>query len=127
MTGTSDGNQKTSRRTQSIVWYALTALAIFAIISINTDKKIVGGSTDDGAVSMEHGLVGDMTPKKPKPIQQISILGERNSGTRWLYMYEFFVLDAIICYVVTFQLIHGIPHLDQSHVGECFNETLGVS
>jgi hypothetical protein len=90
MAGTSDSNSKTLRRTQSIVWYALTALAIFAIISINTDKKIVDGSTEGENVSMEHGLVDDMTPKTPKPIQQISILGERNSGTRWLYRYEFF-------------------------------------
>ena len=31
------------------------------------------------------GSVGAMTPSKPKPIKQITILGERNSGTRWTY------------------------------------------
>lgn len=87
MTESHDDNGKSPRRARSFIWYALTVLAVVAIIFLNADKKIVDDASvvEAEEIHMDQGMVGAMTPKKPKPIQQISILGERNSGTRWLY------------------------------------------
>jgi len=73
-------------RRQKYAWYAITLIAVISIALLNDDRAIVSlpdpaPETNDIAM----GSVGRMTPKQPKPIQQISILGERNSGTRWLY------------------------------------------
>jgi hypothetical protein len=88
MTETHDDNGKSKQRARSFVWYALTVLAVVAIIFVNAGKKVINDAPiveREEKIIMDQGMVGAMTPKKPKPIQQISILGERNSGTRWLY------------------------------------------
>lgn len=71
-------------RRQKYAWYGITLFAVIAIVVINSDKRIVGLNTLETNVD-EEGSVGRMTPNQPKPIEWISILGERNSGTRWLY------------------------------------------
>ena len=89
--GNDDSNSKLPRRTRSLVWYAMAGLSVIAILLMNNDETIVDtNSPVEGEIVMEHGMVGVMTPNTPKPIQQISILGERNSGTRWLYRYALF-------------------------------------
>jgi hypothetical protein len=85
-----DENERGSRR-QKLAWYAVTAMIVIAIVMMNSDERIVGldstpstqgaGNVPDTMV----GSVGRMTPNQPKPIEWIAILGERNSGTRWLY------------------------------------------
>lgn len=88
-------------RRQKLAWYGLTAMAVIAIVLLNSDRNIVKldeMETNNNDATLVEGSVGRMTPMQPKPIEWISVLGERNSGTRWLY----------------------------DHIGECFNHTLGV-
>mmetsp|Transcript_8712 Transcript_8712/g.13440 ORF Transcript_8712/g.13440 Transcript_8712/m.13440 type:complete len:326 (+) Transcript_8712:181-1158(+) len=92
-TGTDPGNRL------KFAWYAVTAVAVIAIVLLNSDERIVQMEPSLNANLQDNsGSVGRLTPNKSKPIKMISILGERNSGTRWLY----------------------------AHVGECFNHTLSV-
>jgi hypothetical protein len=55
---------------------------------------------------------GDAPSDKRNPIRQISILGERNSGTRWTFEYVSFA--AVMPQLVSFRLL--IASL-QSHAG----------
>lgn len=97
MTSNAVGNDSGNRL--KFAWYAVTAVAVFAIVLLNSDERIVQTVEPELDSSLrDSGSVGRLTPKNPKPIKMISILGERNSGTRWLY----------------------------AHVGECFNHTLRV-
>lgn len=92
-------DDRASRRSR-LAWYGLTVMGLIAIILLNSDQGIVeeGVPLDLESQPNKRPAVGAMTPLHPKPIHWISILGERNSGTRWLY----------------------------SHIGSCFNETIGV-
>ena len=76
-------HRASSRR---VIWYALAALALVAIVALNRELLFMSnyaeqqnGAEDSTADEPE------MSHSKPKPIKQISILGERNSGTRWTY------------------------------------------
>lgn len=75
-------------RRQKLAWYGLTMMAVIAIVLLNSDRNIVKldqMETDNSDAALVEGSVGRMTPMQPKPIEWISVLGERNSGTRWLY------------------------------------------
>ena len=75
-------------RRQKLAWYGLTMMAVIAIVLLNSDRNIVKLDqleTDNSDAALVEGSVGRMTPMQPKPIEWISVLGERNSGTRWLY------------------------------------------
>mmetsp|Transcript_19592 Transcript_19592/g.29763 ORF Transcript_19592/g.29763 Transcript_19592/m.29763 type:complete len:326 (+) Transcript_19592:99-1076(+) len=98
MTSSTTSNESSANRLK-FAWYALTAVAVFAIILLNSDTRIVQMEPKlDSGLYDSSGSVGRLIPNLSKPIKMISILGERNSGTRWLY----------------------------AHVGECFNHTLRV-
>eukprot|EP00548_Thalassiothrix_antarctica_P000367 CAMPEP_0194130486 /NCGR_PEP_ID=MMETSP0152-20130528/1525_1 /TAXON_ID=1049557 /ORGANISM="Thalassiothrix antarctica, Strain L6-D1" /LENGTH=318 /DNA_ID=CAMNT_0038825025 /DNA_START=27 /DNA_END=983 /DNA_ORIENTATION=+ len=89
MTEKSNNNNTTGGTWRpKLVWYAVTAVALIAIVLLNSDERIVQNAE---IISKNEG-------RTKKSIKMISILGERNSGTRWLY----------------------------AHVGECFNNTLTV-
>ena len=69
--------QKTPSSTR--VWYLLLcAVAVYGICQL-----------DVSVLSLESVLDGSSaaTNNNPKPILQISVLGERNSGTRWTWGY----------------------------------------
>ena len=82
-------------RRQRLLWMGLTCLAVIAIVVVNSDRSMAvidkleeassNGNTNNNNVGMDEGPVGRMSPMQPKPIEWISVLGERNSGTRWLY------------------------------------------
>lgn len=92
-----------SSRSYSRAWLFGTVLTLFAIFTFNVDTRMMmgqkapdetgagnGASTRKNnaarAVAQNSGYqsVGPMTPFTNKKIKLISILGERNSGTRWL-------------------------------------------
>ena len=90
--GTSTGGRSSSSSSSSSsswrIWNGVTLLAVIAILMVNMDRRIVGEANDKAETTREEsplGSVGAWTPKTSKPIQWISILGERNSGTRWIY------------------------------------------
>jgi hypothetical protein len=80
-----------SNRRQKFAWYGLTAMAVIAIVLLNSDRKIVTNNVEDlegitqGTDTVQSSTMGLLNPMQPKPIEWISVLGERNSGTRWLY------------------------------------------
>jgi hypothetical protein len=80
-----------SNRRQKFAWYGLTAMAVIAIVLLNSDRKIVTNNVEDlegvtqGTDTVQSSTMGILNPMQPKPIEWISVLGERNSGTRWLY------------------------------------------
>ena len=77
-----------NNRRQKLAWYGLTMVAVIAIVLLNSDRNIVKldqVETNNSDAALVEGSVGRMTPMQPKPIEWISVLGERNSGTRWLY------------------------------------------
>lgn len=83
-----DDSDRGNRR-QKMGWYAVTAMAVVAIVLFNSDERIVGLDSTGGASPMiaveDSGAVDRRSHNQPKPIEWIAILGERNSGTRWLY------------------------------------------
>jgi len=79
-----DEHERRSRQ-QKFVWYALTLMAVIAIIVLNSDRSIVGLDQLEAADTTGFKPLGRMSPTEPKPIEWIAVLGERNSGTRWLY------------------------------------------
>jgi len=68
-------------RNNNYVWFAVTAILVVGIVLLNAVERI-GASTSIGS-----SVVPGIRPEPVNPIYQISILGERNSGTRWLYEY----------------------------------------
>jgi hypothetical protein len=83
-------NDERSRngRQQRVIWFGLTSLAVIAIVVLNSDRNIASldkMDTQNSEVVIDEGPIGRMSPMQPKPIEWISVLGERNSGTRWLY------------------------------------------
>lgn len=66
------------RRT-NYAWFGLTVMLSAGIVLFNSDERLAFSVHNTDSVAS--GLNGE----KPNPIYQISILGERNSGTRWLY------------------------------------------
>jgi dethiobiotin synthetase len=63
-------------------------MAVSCHRTIDSDRNIVKldeMETNNNDATLVEGSVGRMTPMQPKPIEWISVLGERNSGTRWLY------------------------------------------
>jgi hypothetical protein len=72
---------------RKVIWYALAALALVAIVALNRELLFMSNYSEEqnGVVDATTDEAGDLSPSKPKPIKQISILGERNSGTRWTY------------------------------------------
>lgn len=71
---------------RKVIWYALASLALVAIVALNRELLFMSNySEEQNSVVDATTEAGDMSPSKPKPIKQISILGERNSGTRWTY------------------------------------------
>ena len=80
-----EATQRLSSR--RVTWYALAALALVAIAALQKEKMFMRNYAEEKQVPTfgTDGSVGAMTPSKPKPIKQITILGERNSGTRWTY------------------------------------------
>ena len=77
-----------NNRRQKLAWYAVTTMAVIAIVLLNSNRSIVKldeMETNNSDSVLVEGSVGRMTPMQPKPIEWISVLGERNSGTRWLY------------------------------------------
>ena len=90
-----DDDRYRNGRRQRLLWIGLTGLAVIAIVMVNSDRSIAviekletnaNTNTMDGmTTAITEGSVGRMTPMQPKPIEWISVLGERNSGTRWLY------------------------------------------
>lgn len=77
--------QRASSR--KVTWYALAALALVAFLALNRERAFMTNYTaqQEGVIDATVGELGRSSPIKPKPIRQISILGERNSGTRWTY------------------------------------------
>ena len=79
-----------------MLWMAVTGLLMIAIVVFNSDRRMlmVSSSMAEGSQTIQtksalqlpwmRGTAED-DPTKKKPIQWISVLGERNSGTRWLY------------------------------------------
>jgi hypothetical protein len=72
-------------RRYKFAWYAVTVVCVVAVVLLNSDRSIVIDNSVQLQQQQEEGSVGRLTPNQPKPIQWISVLGERNSGTRWLY------------------------------------------
>lgn len=72
---------------RKVTWYALAALALVAIVALNRERVFMSNYEEQqkGVVDAVVGEPGSLHPSKPQPIKQISILGERNSGTRWTY------------------------------------------
>jgi hypothetical protein len=73
--------QSSLERRNNFMWLVGTVVLVIGIALFNSYERIA--FTIKGRMSSVDGL----RPRrpKPKPIYQISILGERNSGTRWLY------------------------------------------
>jgi hypothetical protein len=82
-----------SNRRQKFAWYGVTAVAVIAIVLLNSDRKIVTNNVSEleglnqEVDTVQSSSIGRLNPLQPKPIEWISVLGERNSGTRWLYEY----------------------------------------
>jgi len=98
MTGSFHNNSDIGSRRQRLAWYAVTMVSVIAIVLLNSDERIVQMEPGTNTKMRTEESIGRMAPNKPKEIKMISVLGERNSGTRWLY----------------------------DHMGECFNQTLVV-
>jgi len=77
-----DAMHRSSSR--KVTWYALAALALVAFVALGRERNFMTAYSQqqEGVID---ATVGTVAPSKPKPIRQISILGERNSGTRWTY------------------------------------------
>lgn len=69
---------------RKVTWYALAAMALVAFVALSRERRFMHGYSkqQEGVID---ATVGKVKPSKPKQIRQISILGERNSGTRWTY------------------------------------------
>lgn len=82
---TEDAMQRASSR--KLTWYALAALALVAFVALGRERQFMTDYSEQqaGVVDATVGTKKDSPRSKPKPIRQISILGERNSGTRWTY------------------------------------------
>jgi hypothetical protein len=77
-----DGMQRSSSR--KVTWYALAAMALVAFVALSRERRFMTSYSkrQEGVID---ATVGKVKPTNAKPIRQISILGERNSGTRWTY------------------------------------------
>jgi hypothetical protein len=82
MQATEEGMQRSSSR--KVTWYALAALALVALVALNRERRFMTRYSKQ-QIGVIDDTIGQGTPDKPRPIRQISILGERNSGTRWTY------------------------------------------
>ena len=63
--------------TSSRQWLAAIAIVAFVMVVLSRTQNI-----DD---LVEHSAETSVKEEHQNPIRQISILGERNSGTRWTY------------------------------------------
>jgi hypothetical protein len=74
--------QRSSSR--KVTWYALAAMALVAFMALGRERRFMRNYSkqQEGVID---ATVGKVKPSKPQKIRQISILGERNSGTRWTY------------------------------------------
>lgn len=79
-------------------YYAMTALALLALLLINQDGAVVVDPDPELSELAPEAKIGYLSPQTPRRILQISLLGERNSGTRWTY----------------------------SHLVNCFNKTIRI-
>jgi hypothetical protein len=74
--------QRSSSR--KVTWYALATMALVAFMALGRERRFMRNYSkqQEGVID---ATVGKVKPSKPQKIRQISILGERNSGTRWTY------------------------------------------
>ena len=102
--GYATGNEHTRHFLPSrfliLVLLTLLALVSFLLPEQRRFQQVIFDHNKDGAVEPKNGIIGNknastaiVTPTANessdgigvKPIRQISILGERNSGTTWIY------------------------------------------
>lgn len=112
--------------------YALCAMLLLAIVSLCYDTK---GAEQQQQLQQQMephapGTVIDptngMTRMRRNTIRQISILGERSSGTRWTYEYVGFVISSH-SYHYCSKYSQKCSSRCCSHLSKCFNHTLYVS
>lgn len=79
---------------------AFLALIVFAMLYISRQQTIGElDPTPQEKVQVDtNPAFGDSSSKKRNPIRQISILGERNSGTRWTFEYVCFARTMLLEY-----------------------------
>jgi len=85
---------------RQIGWYVVSAMALLAILLMNSDRRILQ-APDDTVEKLTNSPNSTTLPihsRSHNKIHRIAIIGERSSGTRWLY----------------------------GHIGECFNNTVEV-
>jgi hypothetical protein len=73
-------------RQELLIWKWCAAVIAVAIVLLLSTTSI-GSLQEDNSELPDGSLIVEPMEyvKKPKRIQQISILGERNSGTTWIY------------------------------------------
>ena len=104
--------QLSSTRSRSQRWVVTLVMVALVLLMILSRRQNEMGyflsSTDYGeelsdtsTTTLEQDKIPDSSDAHPpKPIRQISILGERNSGTRWTFEYvsiEFFFSQHLFC------------------------------
>jgi hypothetical protein len=73
-------------RQELLIWKWCAAVIVAAIVLLLCTTRTGSLQVDNLEPSNGSLIVEPMEyVKKPKSIQQISILGERNSGTTWIY------------------------------------------
>ena len=72
---------------RSIFGLALISIVLILFTREPPENEIVSTTTSNAVdpVVLSSPLLDEASSKEPNPIRQISILGERNSGTRWTF------------------------------------------
>ena len=109
---------------RKVTWYALAALALVAFVALSRERTFMTKLSEQQTAVID-ATSGIKSSSRPKAIRQISILGERNSGTRWTYRYVSHHCCVSLT-VASLSLTVLFASLD-SHLSTCFNHTLHVS
>ena len=79
------GMERKSGSVKKMLWVTVTAVVMIAIAVFNSDRRSLRSTMEE-----EQSKNVEMNSSRPskegkKAIEWISVLGERSSGTRWLY------------------------------------------
>lgn len=105
-------------------------------ISPGSDKRITSNAEYEemNALDNTNSASDTQEGEGERRIRQISLLGERNSGTRWTYSYViYFFVWFLWLLNWMFDAVKGrssllvFSLLDQRHLSECFNHSIPVS
>lgn len=84
---------------RKLTWYSLTAMSLVALVALSRERRFMAKYRDAQSSVVDANVPG---ASKPQPIRQISIIGERNSGTRWTFRY--FLLTIMTAFARKFQI-----------------------